>query len=114
MDSATELRKYLDGEWTARLCLSLRVIIDGPDGDSILTCDSWNAAHFLTPEAVAEYLMEQHGAARRLAARELDIERAAEAIDRAASCWLHENVAACLRAARQALQPLPEVPDAGN
>ena len=76
MEIEPEAREYLDGEWTARTCLSLRVIIDGPDGNSLLTCDSWGVAHFLTPEAVAAYLLEQHGAAERLAAREQDIERA--------------------------------------
>jgi hypothetical protein len=61
-----ETREYLDGEWTPRTCLSYRVRIDGPDGDSILTCDSWNAAHAFTPEDVANYLLEQHGATKRL------------------------------------------------
>lgn len=46
----------------------------------------------------------------RLAAREKDIERAVEAIGRAEACWSDANSAACLRAARQALQRLPEVP----
>jgi hypothetical protein len=102
-----ETCEYLDGEWTIRGSGPI-LAIDGPDGDPILTCDTWNAAHFLTPEAVAEYLIEQHGAAKRLAARERDIKRAVEAIGRAASCWTDPDAAACLRAARQALQPLPK------
>ena len=50
----------------------------------------------------------------KLTARERDIKRAAEAIDRAETCWMTPNAAAFLHAARQALQPLPEAPDAGN
>ena len=72
-----ETCEYLDGEWrTHKGERSGHVYVIGSDGDSLFTCDSYSAAHFLTPEAVAEYLIEQHGAAKRLAARERDIERA--------------------------------------
>jgi hypothetical protein len=60
-----ETRAYLDGEWTVRYydnphvgrCAVLSVRYDG---DSIAHLSYRNAAHFLTPESVAEYLMELH------------------------------------------------------
>jgi hypothetical protein len=75
MPLEAETREYLDGEWFTVHGRSMSVIY-GSDGDPIVTCDSSNAAHFLTHEAAAEYLLEQHSAAKRLAARERDIERA--------------------------------------
>ena len=110
-----ETREYLDEEWSTHRGEMLgKVYVIGSDGDPLFTCDSYNAAHFLTPEAVAEYLIDQHRAAKRLAARERDIERAVEAIGRAEEFWSDARAQACLRAARQALQPLPEAPDEQN
>jgi hypothetical protein len=43
-------------------------------------------------------------------ARERDIERAVRAIGHAQNYWMDDKAAACLRTARQALQPLPEAP----
>jgi mRNA degradation ribonuclease J1/J2 len=71
-----ETREYLDGDWRVSNPGMMALRIVGEDGDSILLCDASNAAHFLTHEAAAEYLLEQHSAAKRLAARERDIERA--------------------------------------
>lgn len=59
-DLDPETQEYLDGPWTASEGHRGRVEILGPDGDSILVCGCWNAAHFLTPRAVADYLMELH------------------------------------------------------
>jgi hypothetical protein len=67
-----------------------------------------------TEAAAHDATCEKHPAVIRLAARERDIKRAVEAIGRAAACWSDANAVAFLRAAREALQPLPEAPDAGN
>lgn len=58
-----ETREYLDGEW---FCIpdstgrAKGFTICGPDGDSILRLDCYNAAHLLTPGDVADYLFEIH------------------------------------------------------
>ena len=66
-----ETHEYLKGEWrTHKGKRSGHVYVEGSDGDSLFTCDFYSAAHSLTPEVVAEYLLGQHGAAKRLAARE--------------------------------------------
>lgn len=72
-----ETQAYLDGEWEAvpvnpvsaeRIQIPFRgVTIFGPDGDPILQCNCHNAAHFLTPEDVAEYLLELKADRKRLA-----------------------------------------------
>lgn len=57
-----ETREYLDGRWFwhAKESDPLEIVICGNDGDPIVTCCWHNAAHFLTPVAVAEYLMGLH------------------------------------------------------
>lgn len=60
-----ETRQYLDEPWTAEPWKYGTVSICGSDGDPLFLCDAWNAAHFLTPAAMAEYLIELHDAARR-------------------------------------------------
>jgi hypothetical protein len=106
-----ETRKYLDEEWrTHRGERSGKVYVEGSDGDSIFTCDSYSAAHFLTPETVAEYLIEQHGAAKRLAARERDIERAVASLRNALLLPMEDRAAEIISQVRRLLQPKSEAP----
>jgi len=114
-DAETELREYLGGKWTIvpskEPGASRRVII-GNDGDPIVVCAVHNAAHWLTPEAVAEYLIEQHGAAKRLAARERDIKRAVGYLRlRCDGDHPLYEMAGHVMAAIRELEPKPEAPD---
>ena len=58
-----ETRAYLDEGWTMRRLESgtcAPFALYGSDGDTIAVLTCRNAAHFLTPEAMGEYLMELH------------------------------------------------------
>ena len=63
-----DTRAYLDEGWTVTIqppaphqSWSRRLAILGSDGEVILWLNlCQNAAHFLTPEAMAQYLMELH------------------------------------------------------
>ncbi len=60
-----ETRAYLDEPWEVIHGLEGMSIIFGSDGDPIVVCRVRNAAHLMTPEDVADYLMELHEERRR-------------------------------------------------